>query len=58
MEMYKVINNKPNHKKVMSIYEFCEEYGLGKNAAYNLAHRKDAPVIRNGKKILFINFNS
>ncbi|RMC93048.1 DNA-binding protein [Clostridium autoethanogenum] len=54
MEKYKEVSNKTNPKKVMSIDEFCEEYGLGKNAAYNLAHREGAPIIRNGRKILFI----
>lgn len=27
---------------------------IGKQAAYNIAHRKGAPVIRNGKKFLFV----
>lgn len=54
MEDYKVINNKPNIKKVMTIEEFRKEYELGKNTAYNLAHRKDAPVLRVNKKFLFV----
>ncbi|MBV4429043.1 helix-turn-helix domain-containing protein [Clostridium tyrobutyricum] len=54
MEEYKIIESSPSHKKVMDITEFRAEYGLGKQSAYNLAHRADAPIIKNGKKFLFI----
>lgn len=54
MEEYQVLPSNPNPKKVMDIEEFRKEYDLGKQAAYNLAHRKGAPVIRNGKKFLFV----
>jgi hypothetical protein len=54
MEEYKVLQSKPSPKKVMDIDEFRAEYELGKSAAYTLAHKKGAPVIFNGRKILFI----
>jgi hypothetical protein len=54
MEEYKVLKNKPSPKKVMDINEFRAEYELGKAAAYKLANRSDAPIIKNGKKFLFI----
>jgi hypothetical protein len=54
MEEYKVLQSKTSFKKVMDIDEFRAEYELGKQAAYNLAHRADAPIIKNGKKFLFI----
>ncbi len=54
MNKYKILENKPSCKKVMDIEEFRREYDLGKNAAYNLAHRVNAPVIKNGRKFLFI----
>ena len=54
MEEYQVLPSKPSPKKVMDIEEFRKEYDLGKQAAYNLAHRDGAPVIRNGKKFLFV----
>lgn len=54
MDDYKIVDSKISPKKVMDIDEFRTEYELGKQAAYNLAHRKGAPVIRNGKKFLFV----
>ncbi|MFL0197604.1 DNA-binding protein [Clostridium sp. WILCCON 0269] len=54
MENYKILNSKPNVKKIMTISEFCQEYSLGRNKAYNLCHRFDAPVLFNGRKILLI----
>lgn len=54
MEEFKVVESRPSIKKVMRIKEFCSTYGVGTNKAYNLAHRKDAPVIFNGTKILFV----
>lgn len=54
MAEYKILKNRPDIKKVMTISEFCNEYNLGRNKAYTLCHKSDAPVIFNGKKILFI----
>ncbi|WP_039657601.1 helix-turn-helix domain-containing protein [Clostridium tyrobutyricum] len=54
MEDYKIVENKLSTKKVMNINELCDAYEIGRHAAYNLAHRKDAPVIKNGRKFLFI----
>lgn len=54
MDDYKIVDSKISSKKVMDIDEFRTEYELGKQAAYNLAHRDGAPVIRNGKKSLFV----
>lgn len=52
MEDYKIVDNK--NRKIMTIDELCCEYGIGKNTAYRLAHRADAPVLRISKKILFL----
>lgn len=54
MEEYKILESRPDKRKTMRVKEFCEIYGVGFNKAYNLAHSANAPVIFNGRKILFI----
>lgn len=54
MDDYKIVDSKISPKKVMDIDEFRAEYELEKQAVYNLAHRKGAPVIRNEEKFLFV----
>lgn len=46
-----VINN---NKKTMTIKEFCSEYGIGINKAYELVHSKDFPKIKCGRKIIIL----
>ena len=42
------------NKKLITVKEFIEEYGLGTNKAYEIVNSKGFPVIRLGKKILII----
>ena len=41
-------------KKLITIKEFANEYGLGINKAYEMAHSKDFPIIKLGRKILIV----
>lgn len=41
-------------KKTLSIAEAGRELGLGKNAAYNAAHRGEIPTIKIGGRILVL----
>ena len=41
-------------KKLITIKEFASEYGLGINKAYEMAHSKDFPIIKLGRKILVV----
>ncbi|WP_411679591.1 helix-turn-helix domain-containing protein [Clostridium thailandense] len=42
------------NKKTMTIKEFCSEYGIGINKAYEIVHVKDFPMIRCGRKIIIL----
>ena len=42
------------NKKLITVKEFIEEYGIGTNKAYEIVNSKGFPVIRLGKKILII----
>ena len=42
------------NKKLLTVKEFANEYNIGTNKAYEMAHSKDFPMIRLGKKILII----
>ena len=42
------------NKKLITVKEFIEEYGIGTNKAYEIVNSKGFPVIRIGKKILII----
>lgn len=33
------------YKKVMTVKEFCEEYGIGHNRAYTIVNSKGFPMI-------------
>lgn len=53
--LYKTIEcMKADKKKTMSVKEFCEEYSLGSNKAYQIIHAKDFPVIFCGRRALII----
>ena len=41
-------------KKTLSIAEAGRALGLGKNAAYNAAHRGEIPVIKIGGRLLVL----
>jgi excisionase family DNA binding protein len=41
-------------KKLITIKEFASEYSLGINKAYEMAHSKDFPIIKLGRKILIV----
>lgn len=41
-------------KKTMSVKEFCKEYGIGQNKAYELVNIKGFPMIRCGVKIIIL----
>lgn len=51
---YKILDSTPDKRKTMTVKDVCREYDFGTNKGYAIAHRKDAPVIFNGRKILFI----
>lgn len=42
------------YKKVMTVKEFCDEYGIGHNKAYEIVNSKGFPMIKCGRKILII----
>ena len=42
------------NKKLLTVKEFASEYNIGTNKAYEMAHSKNFPMIRLGKKILII----
>lgn len=41
-------------KKLITVKEFAEKYGIGLNKAYEMANSKGFPIIRLGRKILVI----
>lgn len=47
-------NIKEEKKKLMTVKEFCGEYGIGLNSGYQMVKETGAPVIRIGKKIMII----
>ncbi|WP_160676777.1 DNA-binding protein [Clostridium sp. C8-1-8] len=51
--MKSIIETNTN-KKTMSVKDFCSEYGIGQNKAYELDNVKGFPMIRCGKKIIII----
>lgn len=40
--------------KLISVKEFCSEYGIGYNKGYQMVHSEGFPMLRLGKKILII----
>ncbi len=40
--------------KLISVKEFCNEYGIGYNKGYQMVHSEGFPMLRLGKKILII----
>lgn len=42
------------NKKLLTVKEFASEYNIGTNKAYEMAHSKNFPMIRLGRKILII----
>lgn len=40
--------------KSMSVREFCREYGIGHNKAYEIVHADGFPMVKLGRKILII----
>ena len=42
------------NKKLITVKEFAEKYGIGLNKAYEMANSKGFPIIRLGRKILVI----
>ena len=53
--MYNVIEERiDTKKKLMTVKEFCSEYGIGLNSGYEMVKDKKAPVIRIGKKIMLV----
>lgn len=46
--------NTLNNKKTMSVKDFCVEYGIGQNKAYELVNAQDFPMIKCGKKIIIL----
>ena len=42
------------NKKLLTVKEFASEQNIGTNKAYEMAHSKNFPMIRLGKKILII----
>lgn len=50
----KSIAANSTNKKTMSVKEFCIEYGIGLNNAYELVNSKGFPMIRYGRKIIII----
>lgn len=49
-----VDKTKTYNKKLISVLEFAEMYGIGKNKAYELANMRDFPAVKNGRKTLII----
>lgn len=41
-------------KKLITIKEFANEYNLGLNKAYEIAHSEGFPTIKIGRKILIV----
>lgn len=40
--------------KLMTVKEFCEEYGIGYNKGYQIVHSEGFPMIKCGRKIVII----
>lgn len=45
---------KIEKRKTMTVKEFCEEYGLGENKAYEIVNSKGFPMFKCGRKIIII----
>lgn len=41
-------------QKTMTVKQFCKEYGLGTNKAYQIVNIKGFPKIKLGRKIIII----
>jgi excisionase family DNA binding protein len=54
MKNYKILKMKPDQKKVMTIKEFCKEYGIGENKARQLIHSEGFPAVFNGNRAIII----
>lgn len=50
----KVNNINNTNKKTMSVKEFCKEYGIGQNKAYELVNIKDFPKFWCGRRIVIL----
>lgn len=42
------------NKKLITVKEFANEYGIGTNKAYEMVNSKGFPVVKLGRKILVI----
>lgn len=40
--------------KCMTVKEFCNEYGIGNNKAYQIVNAEGFPMIKCGRKIVII----
>ena len=45
---------KNKNLKLMTVKEFCEEYGIGYNKGYQIVHSEGFPMIKCGRKIVII----
>ena len=48
------MENISENKKTISVKEFCSEYNVGINKAYEIINSKDFPMVRLGRKIIII----
>jgi excisionase family DNA binding protein len=42
------------NKKLITVKEFANEYGIGTNKAYEMVNSKGFPVVKLGRKLLVI----
>lgn len=54
MELRTFKTTRIKNKKTMTVKEFCQEYGIGKNKSYEIINSKGFPMFRCGRKIIII----
>lgn len=54
MELRTFKTTRIKKQKTMTVKEFCQEYGIGKNKAYEIINSKSFPMFRCGRKIIII----
>lgn len=54
MELRTLKTIKVEKRKTMTVKEFCEEYVLGENKAYEIVNSKSFPMFKCGRKIIII----
>lgn len=42
------------NSKLITVKEFCNEYGIGYNKGYQIVHSEGFPMIKCGRKIVII----